>query len=63
MVFLVTINLYEKRLERNYEVTFIHGKLTRLTTRNYILFGVCDEGSIQKFVMRLKVVLHVPQQV
>lgn len=47
--YVVTLNLYEKREEYSYDVTFFYGRRTRLITLKCLVLGACDEIKLQRF--------------
>lgn len=63
MFSFIILNLYDKRMESRYEVTFYNGKSTRFILRKSIAIGACDEIKVQRFIMYLSDVLKVVQYV
>lgn len=63
MTFFSILRSYEKRLDRNYELTFTPGKFTRFIMLNYIVISASDEEYLQKRVMCMKVMVHVVQHI
>lgn len=55
----ISSNLNEKRLQNSYEVALFNSKMKIPVIGKCIVSGVCDEVELQKFVMRLSVILHV----
>lgn len=51
------------RTEYSYDITFVYDVITRLVTRKSIVFDAYDKENVQKFVVRLLVLVQVVQYI
>lgn len=46
MAFFITLNFFDKKRERSYEVKFFTGRVTRCIMKKYIVTDVCDKVNV-----------------
>lgn len=63
MFSFLTLNLYEKKWEKSYEMIFFNYKMTGGIIRKHVMISVCDEVKLQKFFTSLSAIVHVEKYV